>query len=44
MKLSGKDTVQNIASLLGCEFIGNPDQIVQGINEIHKVENGHSTS
>lgn len=40
MKLSGKDTVQNIASFLGCEFIGNPDQIVQGINEIHKVENG----
>jgi len=40
MKLKVPQTVKKIASLLDCEFVGNPDQIVSGINEIHVVTTG----
>lgn len=40
MNLSGKDTVKDIAALIGCEFVGNANQIVEGINEIHQVRKG----
>lgn len=40
MKLNEKHTVQSIAALIGCQFIGDGNQEVLGINEIHRVENG----
>ena len=40
MKLSGKHTLKEIAAFLECKFIGNGDQLIIGINEIHKVEKG----
>ena len=40
MKLSGKHTLKEIAAFLECKFIGNGDQLILGINEIHKVEKG----
>lgn len=40
MKFKKAHTVKEIAELLGCKFVGAPDHIVSGINEIHKVENG----
>ena len=43
MKLTSNKTLNEIASLIGCEFEGNPDFPVTGINEIHKVESGDLT-
>lgn len=40
MKLQNPHTVKQIAEMLGCTFVGNPDHLVTGINEIHMVENG----
>jgi len=40
MKLSTPQTLQQIASLAQCEFDGDPNFIITGINEIHQVENG----
>jgi UDP-3-O-[3-hydroxymyristoyl] glucosamine N-acyltransferase len=40
MKLTKPHTVSEIAELLGVSFIGNGNQLVTGINEIHRVENG----
>jgi UDP-3-O-[3-hydroxymyristoyl] glucosamine N-acyltransferase len=40
MKLAQSTTLKFIADLLGCEFKGNPDHPITGINEIHKVEPG----
>jgi len=40
MKLKKSHTVREIAELLGCTFVGAPNHIVSGINEIHKVEYG----
>lgn len=34
------NTLENIAKLLNCEFIGEPNHVVTGINEIHLVEHG----
>ena len=40
MKLTKPHTVSEIAKLLGVSFICNGNQLVTGINEIHRVENG----
>ena len=40
MKLKKKHTVQEIANIIGCKFIGEESHIIEGINEIHVVENG----
>jgi UDP-3-O-[3-hydroxymyristoyl] glucosamine N-acyltransferase len=40
MKLSRAHSLQEIANLIGCKFIGNENHKVTGINEIHMVENG----
>ena len=40
MKLTKPQTVSEIAKLLGVLFIGNGNQLVTGINEIHRVEFG----
>ncbi len=39
MKISST-TLENIAKLIHCEFIGNPNHSITGINEIHLVEHG----
>lgn len=39
MKIA-QTTLKNIAQLLGCDFDGNPELPVTGVNEIHVVENG----
>lgn len=40
MKLTPAKTLSELAGLLDCEFIGDPDHLISGINEIHKVESG----
>jgi len=40
MKLPKDYTVKEIAAIIGCEFIGDENHIVTGLNEIHKVESG----
>lgn len=40
MKLSTPHTVKEIAELIDCEFIGDPNHLVTGINEIHVVVPG----
>ena len=40
MKFPSPHTLEQIAKLIGCEFIGNPDFQVLGMNEIHVVEPG----
>ncbi len=40
MKLQKEYTVKEIAELIGCEFIGDENHIVTGLNEIHMVEPG----
>lgn len=40
MKLNPPQTLASISALIGCEYDGDPDFIVSGINEIHKVEPG----
>ena len=40
MKFNKSQTLQQIANLLQCEFIGNPDFEVLGMNEIHVVSPG----
>ncbi len=40
MKIGNTHTVGEIAAFLGCTVVGNPDQLVTGINEIHRVEPG----
>lgn len=40
MKLSTPHTVKEIAELIACEFIGDPNHLVTGINEIHVVVPG----
>ncbi|MBL7137392.1 MAG: UDP-3-O-(3-hydroxymyristoyl)glucosamine N-acyltransferase [Bacteroidales bacterium] len=43
MKLLTPITVQELASSLCARFIGDPDHLVTGINEIHMVEKGDLT-
>lgn len=40
MKLETAQTLEQIASFLNCEFVGDPNHLVEGINEIHRVEVG----
>lgn len=40
MKLNRPHSLQEIATILNCEFVGSPDHLVTGINEIHMVEAG----
>lgn len=43
MKLKSPITIQDISNLLGKEFVGNPNHLISGINEIHRVESGDLT-
>ncbi len=43
MKLAQPIPVRVIAEKIGAEIIGDPDRIVTGLNEIHKVEEGDMT-
>jgi UDP-3-O-[3-hydroxymyristoyl] glucosamine N-acyltransferase len=40
MKLREATTLEAIAQLLNCRYIGDPNHFITGINEIHKVEPG----
>jgi UDP-3-O-[3-hydroxymyristoyl] glucosamine N-acyltransferase len=40
MKLNPPQTLSGIAAIIGCEYDGDPDFPVTGINEIHRVEPG----
>ena len=40
MKFTSGQTLSKIANLLNCNFIGNADFPVLGMNEIHVVEKG----
>jgi len=40
MKLKQPQTIKQIAEILNCKFVGDPNFLVTGINEIHKVEEG----
>lgn len=40
MKLNLPYRLDDIASIIGCQYIGNPSHQVTGINEIHLVESG----
>lgn len=40
MKLNVKLTLKEAADFLACEFVGNPEHLITGINEIHMVEKG----
>ena len=40
MRLKEPQTVAALAEFLGCKFVGDPDHLVTGINEIHTVEGG----
>ena len=40
MKLPSLFKLKDIASLVNCEFEGNPEHIITGLNEIHMVESG----
>jgi UDP-3-O-[3-hydroxymyristoyl] glucosamine N-acyltransferase len=40
MKLQTGITLETIAKKLNCDFVGDPNHLVLGINEIHRVEEG----
>ncbi len=40
MKLDRHYTLKEIADIIGADFVGDPEHVVSGINEIHQVENG----
>lgn len=40
MKFNRSYTVQEIAEIIGCSFVGDAQHKVTGLNEIHKVETG----
>lgn len=40
MKFSKKHSLKEIATIINCEFVGDADFIVSGMNEIHVVEQG----
>lgn len=40
MKLSRDYSIKEIAEIIGCEFIGDENHVVTGLNEIHRVERG----
>ncbi len=43
MELNPTYKLKEIAKILNAKFVGNPDTIVKGINEIHKVKKGDLT-
>lgn len=43
MKFESPQTLKEIASLINARFVGDPDFLVSGINEIHMVEPGDIT-
>ncbi len=43
MKLAKPLTLEQVATILKADFEGDPEFIISGINEIHKVENGDLT-
>lgn len=43
MKLTHPTSLQSISNLLNKEYIGNPDHLISGINEIHRVNQGDLT-
>ena len=43
MRLSPVQTLQQIAGMIDARFVGDPQFVVSGINEIHKVEPGDLT-
>lgn len=40
MKLDRKYTLKEIAAMLDCKYVGDPNHVVTGINEIHRVVEG----
>lgn len=40
MKLKRAHSLKEIAELINCEFVGDPNHLVTGLNEIHRVEAG----
>lgn len=40
MKLKESKTVKELAEFLGCDFRGNPNHLIEGLNEIHRVSQG----
>src|SRR5688572_2700312 len=40
MKLSPAKKLKDIAKIIKAEYLGAPDHVVSGLNEIHKVEPG----
>ncbi len=40
MRLTPAQKLIDIAAIIGCEFEGNPEFMITGINEIHKVVEG----
>lgn len=43
MKLKKPVSLEEIASILSCRYVGDKDHLVSGINEIHQVESGDLT-
>ncbi|HMO16772.1 MAG TPA: UDP-3-O-(3-hydroxymyristoyl)glucosamine N-acyltransferase [Oligoflexia bacterium] len=43
MKIHQSLSAKDISKLIKCEIIGNPETLITGINEIHKVESGDLT-
>ena len=43
MKLTPTQSLKNIAELINAKFVGKPDFVISGINEIHMVEPGDLT-
>ncbi len=40
MKLAKAQKLKTLSEILNCEFVGDPDFLIQGLNEIHRVEEG----
>lgn len=40
MKFDQQKSLKEIAELIGAQFVGNPEHVITGINEIHRVEEG----
>lgn len=40
MRFAKAISLQELAALIGAEFLGDPNHMVSGLNEIHRVENG----
>lgn len=43
MQFSNPLTLKHVAGIIGAEYSGDPDFLIKGINEIHRVENGDIT-